>query len=71
MPTFRDQVEAIIEHPDRYEYPTDAILSLVLELVNETIPDGGHNTPTAERNVRRAIKQRLCERLGTDRSATE
>ncbi len=71
MPTFREQVEAIIEHRDRYEDPTDEMLSLIRQLVNETIYDSSHNTPLGERNVRRAIKQRLCERLGTDRSATE
>jgi len=69
MPTFREQVETIIEHRDRYENATDEILALVHALVDETIPDSGHNTPIAERNVRRAIK-RLSERLGTDRPVT-
>jgi hypothetical protein len=64
MPTFREQVEAIIEHRDRYEDPTGEMLSLIRQLVDETIRDGGHNTPLAERNVRRAIKRQLFERLG-------
>ncbi|MGI8404590.1 MAG: hypothetical protein ACR2OE_07475 [Thermomicrobiales bacterium] len=70
MPTFREQVAAIIEHRDRYENPTDEMLSLIHQLVNETIPDGGHNTPLAERNVRRAIKRQLLDHLGADMPTT-
>lgn len=68
MPTFREQIEAIIEHIDRYENPTDEILLLIRRLVDETIHDSSHNTPHAERNVRRAIKQQLLDQLGADRS---
>ncbi len=67
MPTFREQVAAIIEHQDRYEHPTDEVISLVRRLVDETIHDSGHNTPSAERNVRRAIKRQLLDHLGADR----
>ncbi len=71
MPTFREQVEAIIEHRDRFENPTDEMLSLIRQLVNETIHDSGHNTPIAERNVRRAIKRQLLAHLDTDTPTTK
>jgi len=71
MPTFRERVETIIEHRDRYENPTDEMLSLIRQLVHETIHDGGHNMPTAERNVRRAIKRQLLDSLGTEMSGAK
>ena len=71
MPTFREQVEAIIEHRDRYEDPTNEMLSLIRQLVDETIHDGGHNMPTAERNIRRAIKRQLLGNLGTEMPTTK
>ncbi len=71
MPTFREQVEAIIEHRDRYEDPTNEMLSLIRQLVDETIHDGGHNMPTAERNIRRAIKRQLLGNLGTEMPGTK
>ncbi len=71
MPTFREQVKAIIEHRDRFENATDEMLSLIPQLVNETIHASGHNTPPAERNVRRAIKGQLLAHLDAGRPSTK
>ncbi len=66
MPTFREQIEAIIAHRDRYDNLTDEILSFVRQLAHETVHDSSHNTPAAERNVRKTIKTQLLERPGVD-----
>jgi len=71
MPTFRERVETIIEHRDRYEHPTDEMLSLIRQLVHETIHDGSHNMPTAERSIRRATKRQLLDTLGTEMPGTK